>query len=372
MSAFQWQRAVIKVGSALVAPDGEQCSAQYLLPLARFISASREQGKQVIIVSSGSVAAGRRSVPVKHSPSIAEKQAMAAIGQTQMMANWARFFDVPCAQILLTADDLSDRARFVNVQNTLRELLKHEALPIVNENDSVATNEIKVGDNDNLAAYTALVAQADTLIMCSDIDGLFTADPRKDPNASLIPRVSVIDSTIEQLAGGAGTRLGTGGMKTKIEAAQKCTQSGIQTLIVNGRKGDVFDSLLNGQCPGTLFEPVQSTSRARTQWLKHSLKARGKITIDEGARKALIERNASLLPSGISQVEGHFTGGDLIEIAGDAGVIAKGLSLYSSQDLNIIKGLQSRQIEAVLGYTYGNVAVHKDDLVIVDQTEDKE
>ncbi|WP_100642381.1 glutamate 5-kinase [Alteromonas facilis] len=372
MSAFQWQRAVIKVGSALVAPDGEHCSAQYLLPLARFVSASRDAGKQVIIVSSGSVAAGRKSVPVTHSPSIAEKQAMAAIGQTQMMANWARFFDVPCAQILLTADDLSDRARFVNVQNTLRELLKHDALPIVNENDSVATNEIKVGDNDNLAAYTALVAQADTLIMCSDIDGLFTADPRKDAAAKLIPRVTSIDDDIRQLAGGAGTRLGTGGMKTKIEAAEKCTQAGIQTLIVNGRVGSVFDALLNGECPGTLFEPVQSATRARTQWLKHSLKVKGKVLIDEGASNALTQRNASLLPSGIKRVEGHFSNGDLIEIVAGDGThtLAKGLTLYSSHDLNLIKGLQSRQIESVLGYTYGNAAVHKDDLVLIEKTAD--
>ena len=198
MNAFKWQRAVIKVGSALVAPDGEQCSAQFLLPLARFISASREQGKEVILVSSGSVAAGRRSISVTHQPSLAEKQAMAAIGQTQMMANWARFFDCPCAQILLTAEDLADRTRYVNIQNTLRELLKQQALPIVNENDSVATAELKVGDNDNLGAYTALVAQADTLIMCSDIDGLFTADPRKDASAKLIPSVSKIDGKIHE------------------------------------------------------------------------------------------------------------------------------------------------------------------------------
>ncbi len=366
MNAFKWQRAVIKVGSALVAPDGEQCSAQFLLPLARFISASREQGKEVILVSSGSVAAGRRSISVTHQPSLAEKQAMAAIGQTQMMANWARFFDCPCAQILLTAEDLADRTRYVNIQNTLRELLKHQALPIVNENDSVATAELKVGDNDNLGAYTALVAQADTLIMCSDIDGLFTADPRKDASAKLIPSVSKIDGKIHGLAGGAGTSVGTGGMRTKIQAAEKCSQSGIQTLIVNGRKGEVFDALLAGECPGTLFIPHLSAKNARAQWLKHTLVARGTVVVDEGASRALSEKKASLLPSGILQIQGQFHAGDAVEIMHQDRIIARGLSLYSSQDLDLIKGLQSKQIQSVLGYNYGNVAVHRDNLTIVE------
>ena len=366
MNAFNWQRAVIKVGSALVAPNGEQCSAQYLLPLARFISASREQGKEVILVSSGSVAAGRRAVSVTHQPSLAEKQAMAAIGQTQMMANWARFFDGPCAQILLTAEDLADRTRYVNIQNTLRELLKHQALPIVNENDSVATAELKVGDNDNLGAYTALVAQADTLIMCSDIDGLFTADPRKNPDATLIPSVTTIDEDIHKLAGGAGTSVGTGGMRTKIQAAEKCSQSGIQTLIVNGRKGEVFDALLAGRCPGTLFVPELSAKRARAQWLKHTLVAKGKVVVDEGASRALLDRKASLLPSGITQIQGQFHAGDAVEVIHHDQTIARGLSLYSSQDLDLIKGLQSKQIQSVLGYNYGNVAVHRDNLIIVE------
>ena len=210
MNRFNWQRAVIKVGSALIAPEGNECSGRYLLSLARFITASREAGKEIILVSSGSVAAGRSKVKIRHNASIAEKQAMAAIGQNLMMANWQRFFDFPCAQVLLTADDLRDRTRYVNIKNTLREILNHNALPIVNENDTVAVNELKVGDNDNLGAYTALVAQADTLIICSDIDGLFTADPRKDASATLIPQVDKIDSTIYGLAGGAAGRTGGG------------------------------------------------------------------------------------------------------------------------------------------------------------------
>lgn len=365
MTQFNWQRAVIKIGSALIAPDGQRCSAKYLLPIARFITASREQGKEVILVSSGSVAAGRSDVPVTHTPSIAEKQAMAAIGQTKMMANWQRFFDFPCAQVLLTAGDLRDRSRYVNTSNTLRELLAHKALPIVNENDTVAVAELKVGDNDNLGAYAALVAQADTLIICSDIDGLYTADPRKDPSATLIPQVDVIDQSIYALAGGAGTKMGTGGMRTKIEAADKCTQSGIQTLIVNGRNGSVFDALLDGEVQGTLFNAQQSSNTARSLWLTHTLRTKGKLHVDMGAKRAIVDMGASLLPSGINQVEGAFNTGDAIEVCCDGVTFAKGLSLYNTSELQQIKGLKSQQIESVLGYHSSDVVLHRDNLVLL-------
>lgn len=365
MLEFEWRRAVVKVGSALIAPDGMQCSAKYLLAIARFITESRLQGKQVVLVSSGSVAAGRSNVVTNHAPSIAEKQAMAAIGQTRMMANWARFFDFPCAQILLTYDDLHNRTRYVNIQNTLRELLAREALPVVNENDSVAVNELKVGDNDNLAAYTALVSQADTLIICSDIDGLYTADPRKHKDATLIEEVKAITPEIHQLAGGAGSSVGTGGMKTKLEAAEKCSTSGIQTLIVNGRKGEVFDNLLAGKVHGTLFRSQQTQDNARTRWLRHTLKTAGEIEVDKGAQKAITERGASLLPSGITHVKGPFRPGEAVQVIFEGQVIAKGLSLYSSDDLQAIKGLKSEKIEQTIGYTYGEAVIHRDDLVLV-------
>lgn len=365
MAQFEWQRAVVKVGSALIAPDGQQCSGRYLLAIARFITASREQGKEVLLVSSGSVAAGRANIHTNHAPSIAEKQAMAAIGQSKMMANWSRFFDFPCAQLLLTYDDLHHRTRYVNIKNTLRELLNNQALPIINENDTVATNELKVGDNDNLAAYAALVAQADTLIICSDVDGLFDADPRFYPSARLIPQVDLIDQSIMALAGGAGTILGTGGMQTKLQAAQKCTSSGIQTLIVNGQKGEVFDHLLDGVIQGTLFTPVASRESARRQWLKHTLKSSGKIVIDSGAKTAILNKGASLLPSGIIEVSGHFNAGDAVQIEYQQQTLAKGLSLYSANDLRQIKGLRSSNIEATLGYSYGEAVVHRDDMVLL-------
>jgi len=365
MNSFSWQRAVIKVGSALIAPEGNACSATYLLALARFITISREAGKEVILVSSGSVAAGKSKITVRHHASIAEKQAMAAIGQNLMMANWQRFFDFPCAQILLSADDLRDRTRYVNIKNTLRELLNHHALPIVNENDTVAVNELKVGDNDNLGAYTALVAQADTLIICSDIDGLFTADPRKDRNATLIDHVPAITKDTYALAGGAGTSVGTGGMRTKIEAADKCANSGIQTLIVNGRKGETFEALLDGKVPGTLFKASDTVANARRLWLTHTLKTKGQVIIDEGAGRALHERGASLLPSGIINVTGKFLQGDAVDVVCNNQTIAKGLSLYNANELTRIKGIKSQDIADVLGYQNTDVVIHRDDLVLV-------
>ncbi|MEQ3652199.1 MAG: glutamate 5-kinase [Glaciecola sp.] len=367
MTSFTWQRAVIKVGSALVSPDGKGCSAEFLLSIAKFITSSRQQGKEVVLVSSGSVAAGRRYVKTGMKASIAEKQAMAAIGQTQMMANWARFFDFPCAQILLTSDDLHDRKRYVNVKNTLRELLANGALPIVNENDTVAVDEIKVGDNDNLGAHTALVAQADTLIICTDVDGLFDADPRKNPAAKLITHVGEVTPSIKALAGGASSAVGTGGMVTKLQAAEKCTHSGIQTLLVNGQKADVFDALLKGQCAGTLFQAKQSTQSARHHWLSHSLQAKGHVNIDGGAFQALKNAGASLLSVGIVDVSGHFFGGDAVNVLFEGEVVAKGISLYSSAELQGIQGKNSSDIEAILGFCHGEAAIHRDDLVLVNK-----
>lgn len=365
MTPFSWQRAVIKIGSALISPDGNGCSAEYLLSIAKFISLSRQQGKEVILVSSGSVAAGRSRIKTGLKASIAEKQAMAAIGQTQMMANWAQLFDFPCAQILLTLDDLHDRRRYVNVKNTLRELLANQALPIVNENDTVAVEEIKVGDNDNLAAHTALVAQADILIICTDVDGLFSADPRSNPHAKLISKVEQITPAIVALAGGAGSAVGTGGMITKLQAAQKCCESGIQTLLVNGKQSTVFDTLAKGLCPGTLFSAAKSRRSAKHHWLSHTVKSKGQLVIDSGAFVALSERGASLLAVGIVDVSGHFKINEAVDVVYQGDIIAKGISLYSQTELSAIKGLNSSRIEAVLGFSHGEEAIHRDDLVLL-------
>lgn len=263
------------------------------------------------------------------------------------------------------SDDLHNRTRYVNIKNTLRELLKNHALPIVNENDTVAIDELKVGDNDNLAAYTALVVEADTLIICSDINGLYDADPRRHSTAKLIPEVNIINDSIYQLAGGAGSDVGTGGMHTKLQAAQKCVDSGIQTLIVNGRDPSVFDELAKGHSPGTLFTPNKSLDNARDNWLRHTLKVKGSIEIDQGAKQALLESGASLLPSGIIHLSGRFLSGEAVNITYKDNAIAKGIVLYSATDLISIKGLNSQKIEATLGYSLGETVIHRDDLVLL-------
>lgn len=362
-----WQRAVIKIGSALIAPDGQHVSGKYTLPIAKFINDMKQMGKEVILVSSGSVAAGRSAV-VSHDSgtTIAEKQAMAAIGQAQMMANWQRFFDYPCAQLLITHGDLKDRRRYVNIKNTTRELLKNNAIPIFNENDTVATEELKVGDNDNLAALVALVTDADAFFICSDIDGLFDADPRKFPNANLIPEVSAITDDIFALAGDTNNKIATGGMKTKLQAALKTTDNGIHTFIINGKNDSVFDKLKQGLLVGTWFKPNQSQATAKKQWLRHTLKSVGQVEVDGGAAKALQKHGASLLAKGIVAVVGKINRGDSVEITFNGQVLAKGLVQYSGDEIQAIKGKDSSEFEAVLGFKHKNEVIHRDDLVTTD------
>ncbi len=367
-----WKRAVIKVGSALVAPDGKGCSTAYALPIARFIIENHRQGREVILVSSGAVAAGRSTQPERsrQAPrSIPEKQALAAIGQPLLMASWGRFFDFPCAQLLLTYDDLSNRNRFVNAKNTLTALLGMGTLPIVNENDTVAIEELKVGDNDNLAAHVAVLAEADLLIICSDVDGLFDADPRAASDARLIPVVDRIDADIYALAGGAYHPLATGGMRTKIEAADKATSRGIDTLLINGTRGDRFEKLLHGTLFGTIFRKRAHPLTAKKHWMRHALPSTGRLVIDDGAARALAANGASLLPSGVVAVEGAFAAGDAVDVIHRAGdderTVAKGITQYSAQELHLIRGRHSADIEAVLGYLTAEVVIHRNDLVLV-------
>jgi glutamate 5-kinase len=367
-----WKRAVIKVGSALIAPEGRGCSTKHLLPIARFIIESRNRGREVILVSSGAVAAGRSVKPGRGGVprSIPEKQALAALGQPLLMASWSRFFDFPCAQLLLTYDDLLNRHRFVNARNTLHELLRLDTMPVVNENDTVAVEELKVGDNDNLAAHVAVLAGADLLIICSDVDGLFDADPRTNPDARHIPVVERIDASVYALAGGKGDPLATGGMHTKLEAADKATARGIDTILVNGTKGENFEHLLKGVLHGTIFYRREAPLTAKKHWMLHTLPSTGRIVVDEGAARALRSKGASLLPSGIVDVEGRFAAGDAVEIVrrrdAEARLIAKGITQYGDQELLRIRGRHSRDIEEALGYVYTDVVIHRDDLVLIE------
>lgn len=372
MDMPNWHRAVLKVGSALIAPDAAGTSSKYLLAIARFIIECHEQGKEIVLVSSGSAAAGRKHI--EHNPdqiSVIEKKAMAAVGQTDMMANWSRFFDFPCAQILMTHGDLRDRARYVSVKRTLHTLLEHNVLPIVNENDALATDEMKVGDNDNLSAMVATLVDADALFICSDIDGLFDADPRIKPDAKKIPLVETIDEEIYGLAGGTTNKIATGGMRTKIEAAEKATSHGIDTYIVNGRKGETFELMLHGKNPGTLFQRQQDPMSNKKHWLRHTLISQGEILVNSEGVKQLTEDGAALTTDTIVDVQGDFNRGDavLVRCADNADAIAKGICQYSSHELLHIKGQAVESIAEQYGYSPISEVIPSTDLMILEDIE---
>ncbi len=365
---MNFNRAVIKVGSALVAPSHQGCSGQYTLAIAQFITKCQQQGKEIILVSSGGVAAGRRLIH-HGSPklSVATKKAMASVGQMKMMANWQRFFDSPCSQILITQNDLADRERFISIKETIQIQLDNGIVPIVNENDTLTTRDLTVGDNDNLAALVAQVCDADSLFILSDIDGVFTKDPKVNADAMLIPEITKITDEIYAMAGTSRNHLATGGMKTKIQAAEKAVEHGINTYIINGTRSEVFASLLQQVNPGTHFVADNNKITAKKHWLKHTLKSQGKINLDAGAVNALLNKGASLLPSGIKAIDNVFKAGDTVDLIDDKNqtIIAKGISLYSHHDLKRIMGKHSDEIECILGHDQGDVVVHRDDMVIL-------
>ena len=367
-----WNKAVIKVGSSIVAPDGKGISSQYTLAIANFIIQNHSLGREIILVSSGAVAAGlatQQNVKTKYNRSIPEKQALAAIGQSLLMESWSRFFDFPCAQMLLTMDGLHNRERYVNAKNTLNELLNLKTLPIINENDTVAVDELKVGDNDNLAAHVAVLAEADLLIICTDIDGLYDDDPANNKNAKLVPVVENINSEIYSLAADTNNPISTGGMKTKIEAAEKAATGGIDTLIINGTNSKSFDKIMNEEFYGTFIKKIKTPVAAKKHWLMHTIQNEGKVIVDEGAKNAIISKGASLLASGISKIEGYFTVGSAIAIVyldgNNEQVIAKGITQYNSQELEKIKGKKSSEIESIIGYLTNKEVIHRSDMVLI-------
>lgn len=367
-----WRRAVLKVGSSLLAADGGGLSPRHALGLAQFVSTHVGAGREVVIVSSGAVAAGRAILPraAEQGAAMAARQALAALGQAQLMALWQRFFERPVAQVLLTHDDLRNRRRYLNARATLNELLRLGALPVVNENDTVSVDELKLGDNDNLAAIVAALVDADALFIATDIDGLYSADPRQNPNAVPIDEVTELDAGVLAMAGGSGASgMGTGGMRTKLEAAAKAGAAGIETYLFNGRSGEVLRALGHDRLRGTRLHPARTRIAARKYWLRHAPVEPGAILVDAGAARALAEKGASLLPGGVTHAQGDFRRGDMVEIRtlGDAGevAVARGLSQYAAQDIRRLAGRHSRDIEAILGYNYGENIVHRDDLVLL-------
>jgi len=367
-----WRRCVLKVGSSLLAASGGGLSTRYALGIAQFIAACHADSKQVVLVSSGAVAGGRAILRERgaEASTLAARQAMAAVGQTKMIALWQRFFDRPTAQILLTHDDLRNRRRYLNARATLRELLRLDVLPVVNENDSVAVEELKLGDNDNLAAIVAALVDADVLLIATDIDGLYSANPRTDPNAQPIADVAAITPQILAMAGGAGSISGTGGMRTKLEAAAKAAAAGIDTVLFNGTDAQCLRLLAQDRLRGTRIRASGTHLQARKYWLRHAPAESGGIVVDAGAARALAAGGASLLPGGIVAAEGEFKRGDMVEIflRDEHGqhVIARGISQYAASEIRRIAGKHTREIETLLGYSYGDSVVHRDDLVACD------
>ena len=368
-------RIIVKVGSGVLSCE-EGLNLVVVQSISAQISRLVKDGRQVILVSSGAVASGMKKIGLTRKPQrIPEKQAAAAIGQAGLMRQYEKAFsisDINVAQVLLTGEDTSNRKRYLNSRNTLNMLLSWGVVPIVNENDTVAIEEIKFGDNDNLSAMIALMMDADALVNLTDIDGLYTKDPRQNTDASLIPVVTTIGKNIEDLAGEIPGALGTGGMRTKIRAAKKVCAAGIPMTIASGAYPGVLEELFSGQPHGTYFAPKKEKLDTRKRWIAFSSKPTGEIMIDRGAQKALLKNGTSLLPSGITSVHGDFGIGAPVNcVDTDKNIIGVGLVNYSSSDIKEIMGLKSAQIEERLGYKDYDEVIHRNNLAITCETADQ-
>lgn len=365
------KRVVVKVGSRVLVGNGPgTIDRGVFAPLVQEI-ASHASDRKLVVVSSGAIALGRgKLAKSKKDASLARLQALAALGQSALMQLYEHefaFHNHLVGQVLLTQADIDDRRRFINARHTLKMLTEEmRAIPIVNENDTVANDEIRLGDNDRLAALVAILFEADLLVILSDVDGLYSSNPDTDPNAALLPRVKADDPALDQLVWKSPTGPGRGGMATKIEAARMAAGAGVPTVVAAGRKNGNLSRVLSGDAVGTLFMPAENGLSARRLWLLHGVNSAGTITVDDGAARALKARGTSLLPSGIVGVDGKFGEGAAIEIASNGVVIARGLSSYSSADIARIAGKHSADIASILGFKNFNSVVHCDDMVLVD------
>ena len=364
------KRIVIKIGSRVLTCEDNGLDLALIAGLASEVAALRAQGHEVIIVSSGAVAAGRRELGIEGRPrSIPQKQAAAAIGQSRLMRTYEEAFAAfnhKVAQILLTRDDLANRLRFLNARATLDTLLSFGVIPVINENDTVVVEEIKFGDNDNLSALVTNLAEAHLLVILTDIDGFYDSDPRSNPDAKLIHLVRSITRETERAAGGSASTVGTGGMVTKLAAARKAGQSGVPTLMLNGKVPGILTEAFAGSEVGTLFMPARESLNRRKHWIAHTLKPSGRVIVDDGARAVLARQGKSLLPSGVVRVEGEFDRGACVRVCGADGTeIARGLVDYSHGEIERILGHRSGEIESILGYKYGDEIIHRDNLVIL-------
>jgi glutamate 5-kinase len=364
------RRLVVKVGSGLVASVEAGLDAARIGRLADELAGVVAGGREVVLVSSGAIAAGMARLGFTERPrSIPEKHAAAAVGQSALMWDYGQAFarhGLKVAQVLLTQDDISHRARYLNARNTLLTLLRFRVLPIVNENDTVAVEEIKVGDNDNLAALVAHLVDADLLVLLTDVDGFYTGDPRRDADARRIEVVEALTEEIRRLARDAKGTVSVGGMSTKLEAAQKAMASGIPMVIARGYEAGTLQRLLRGEPVGTVFVPKGDRLGARKRWLAFAVPPQGRLTVDAGAKRALTERGKSLLPSGVVEVEGEFQAGEVVVLAtADGKEFARGLSNYDADELRQIRGAKTTAVEGILGYKRFDEVVHRDNLAVL-------
>ncbi len=363
------QRIVLKLGTSVLTKGTARLNRQRMLELVQQVAALHDEGCELIVVSSGAQTAGRERLEFPDlGKSVPAKQMLSAVGQSCLMHVYQDLFEIfaiNVAQILLTRDDLTDRVRYLNARDTLHTLIEQRIIPIVNENDTIATDEIRVGDNDNLSALVASVVDADLLVILTDQPGIFTDDPRKNPEAALIQNVRHISDDLFKLAGGAGSNIGTGGMVTKVQAARIASRSGIKTIIASGSEPQVLSRIAVGENIGTLIEPERNRSDSRKRWLLTD-RAQGSVLVDAGAARVLLKGGASLLPVGIREVRGDFERGAKLSVLSPEGnEIAHGLSNYSSADLRQISGQKSNKIVDILGYSYGDAALHRNNLALL-------
>jgi glutamate 5-kinase len=364
------RRIVVKVGSSLVTAEGRGLDHAALSRWAEQIAALTRQGKEVVLVSSGAIAEGIARLGWKKRPkAVNELQAAAAVGQMGLVQAYESIFrthDLHAAQVLLTHEDLADRKRYLNARTTLRTLLELRVVPIINENDTVATDEIRLGDNDTLGALVTNLIEADCLIILTDQPGLYTADPRKSPDATLVIDAHAGDPELERMAGGAGSNVGTGGMLTKILAAKRAARSGAHTVICSGHEERVLLRLATGEAIGSQLVARQAPLAARRQWLADHLQLRGGVVLDAGAVRALQEEGKSLLPVGVKGVTGEFERGEVVAVVDtDGREIARGLANYSAGEARRIAGKPSSAIEPLLGYMDEPELIHRDNLVLL-------
>jgi glutamate 5-kinase len=365
------RRVVLKIGSSLfVDADTGRLDSRWLEALAEDVALLTREGKEVVIVSSGAVALGRREIGLEAAKlKLEDKQAAAAVGQILLAHAYKELLgrhEIKVAQVLLTLDDSENRRRYLNALRTLTTLIQARVIPVINENDTVATAELRYGDNDRLAGRVAQMVSADCLVVLSDVDGLYSADPQSDPDAKHIPEVRALEQRILDMAGGPGSEHGSGGMRTKLEAARIAVGAGCRMVITNGHVERPIAALRAG-ARATWFLPTATPRAARKQWIAGSLKPKGSIVVDDGAEKALAS-GRSLLPAGVTRVEGQFERGDSVRvIGGDGRELGRGLVAYSRAEAEVIAGKHSGQIAGILGYAGRNEMIHRDDLVLTPQ-----